>query len=196
MIRQDCVKSIYIDVDGVLFQYGRRFHHWMLENHPKVEYDKNANFPAQYVTWFQETELFGMLPVVSGAQKAIKEISKMDVNYRLMTKSVENDIQKYYRMTGLIKHFPLSILLDAIYIPYWQSKSCWLYENTAYGYREDHLLIDDNPTYCSEWRQAGGKAIHLQGEWPKDAAIDLLDGIETYNDWDSVLVEITEWLND
>ena len=146
------IKCIYLDMDGVIADFVKRYkelyHMEPREAEKKKEFDK-------YFNEFIETNQFATLDLMPGAMDAITFLRKASVPTQILSSTANEkryDAISKQKMIWLQTH---GITFNPLFVPGKKHK---------YKYATpDSIIIDDTESVIDDWRKAGGIAI-----WHKD----------------------------
>jgi len=158
-MRKPKVTGIYLDMDGVIADFVKRYKE--LYNMEPKEAEKNKKFD-HFFNEFIETNQFATLDLMPGAMDGITFLRKLNVPTQILSSTANearyNAISKQ-KMIWLQTH---GITFNPLFVPGKKHK----YKYAA----PDKIIIDDTESVIEDWRKAGGIGI-LHKDWPTTLAI-------------------------
>lgn len=159
------IKTIYVDMDGVLSDFKKRFIE-LFRTNPEVDYPSKKKEKEDYKRQFDNFitgEHFATLEPMSDFDEAVRFLESIKDTYSIKILS-SYAREKYLKEVPKQKEHWLSerkIDYPAIFVPGKKLKQ--------YYARPDRLLIDDTLSNVVEWRDRGGPAI-LHTSWQETIA--------------------------
>ena len=157
------IKTIYVDMDGVLADFKKRFIERFKEE-PEIDYpskkkEKDA-YKGRFATMVEERQ-FATLDPMPDLDEGIRFLDilafkRYDFTIKILSSTARVELKKTVSEHKDKWLKDQGITYPAIYVPGKRLKK--------YYARPDRLLIDDTIANVDEWRALGGKAI-LHTSW-------------------------------
>ena len=158
-MRKPKVTGIYLDMDGVIADFVKRYKE--LYNMEPKEAEKNKKFD-HFFNEFIETNQFATLDLMPGAMDGITFLRKLNVPTQILSSTANearyNAISKQ-KMIWLQTH---GITFNPLFVP--GKKHKYKYATPT------SIIIDDTESVINDWKKAGGIGI-LHKDWPTTLAI-------------------------
>lgn len=154
------IKTIYVDMDGVLSDFKKRFVS-LFKSYPEVDYPSKKKEKQDYQRKFDKFIVdghFATLEPMHDFGDATSFLERIDDDYSIKILSSTAQIKYLKEVTEQKERWLTEWKIDypAIFVPGKKLK--------RYYARQDRLLIDDTLSNVIEWRDFGGPAI-LHTSW-------------------------------
>ena len=154
------IKTIYVDMDGVLADFKKRFVERFKEE-PEVDYpsknkEKSA-YKGRFATMVEEQQFATLDPMID-LDDGLQFLSSIEFDYDIKLLSSTARIELKQTISSQKEQWlkDYDIKYAAIFVPGKILKQTYA--------RPDRLLIDDTISNIDQWRAKGGKAI-LHTSW-------------------------------
>ena len=158
-MRKPKIKMIYLDMDGVIADFYKRYHELYRLAPREAEKKKEFN---KYFDEFIATGQFATLDLMDGAMDGVEFLRKAPVPTQILSSTANEaryDTISKQKMVWLQTH---GITFTPNFVPGKRHK----YKFAT----PDSIIIDDTESVIDDWRKAGGIGI-LHKDWPTTLAI-------------------------
>ena len=153
------IKCIYLDMDGVIADFVKRYKEQYHMEPREAEKKKEFN---KFFDEFVETNQFATLDLMPGAMQGIEFLRKASVPTQILSSTANEaryDAISKQKMIWLQTH---GITFNPLFVP--GKKHKWKHATP------DSIIIDDTESVIDDWRKAGGIGI-LHKDWSTTLAI-------------------------
>jgi len=147
MLKQK-IESIFLDMDGVICDFSKRYDE-LFGVHPKEAEAKNNFYPL--FLEFIKTKQFESLDLMPGASSGVDFLRKCSVPTQILSSTVNDELFDDIAKQKQIWLQKNAITFNPIFVPGKSKKKNYS--------TESRIIIDDTPSVCLQWREAGGIAI-------------------------------------
>ena len=162
------ITKVICDLDGVILDYVRAYIEW---THPRYKPYKIDEMVAKVVKWDGLLEVTGTtfddLKYIQNDLTFISTVKKYPHADQLINGLIEKFGKDNICFLTAVTHHQREIQIESWYpdIPLFcgHKKEFWVQPN--------YLLIDDSPTNCQKWYDAGGKIHLFKQTWNADSPL-------------------------
>ena len=159
MMHKPKISCIYLDMDGVIADFTKRYKEQYHMEPREAEKKKEFN---KFFDEFVDTNQFATLDLMPGAMQGIEFLRKASVPTQILSSTANEaryDAISKQKMIWLQTH---GITFNPLFVP--GKKHKWKYATP------DSIIIDDTESVINDWKAAGGIGI-LHKDWITTLAI-------------------------
>ena len=142
------VKTIYLDMDGVIANFERRY----TELYGQISEQVRRSVFRDNFKHFIETEQFATLELMDDARELISYLESLDIPTEILSSTAYDEVYATISMQKSRWLTTHNVTFKGNFVPGKRHKYKWA--------RPGAIIIDDTFSVIEDWEKAGGIAIH------------------------------------